>query len=441
VRVLHVGKFFPPHPGGIERCMADMCAALTARGVTVAALAHAEPGTKGIQRRDPAGFDVTLAACHGHLLYAPLSPSFPFLLKRTLAGFRPDLLHLHLPNTSAFFALLSPAARRLPWVVHWHADIPLDTRRHLLRLAYGAYRPWERAMLRRANAIIATSQPYRDSSAALAPWLSKTHVIPLGIADLPSPPTSSGERAGVRGQRENHALSYAQALPPHPSLSPIASNGGEGDRAAALNVSSTVPGPQPSALSPPLRILAVGRLSYFKGIDVLLRALADVVGATLLVIGDGECRSTLEQQARSLGIESRVQFAGRVDMDAAGEMTLRAAYKNADVFCLPSTDRAESFGIVLLEAMRARLPAIASAIAGSGVGFVVRDGETGLLVPPGDAAALANALRQLAADAGLRARMGAAGAQRWQQEFTLDRAADRVLRLYEQVLAATPVHA
>ncbi len=414
--------------------MADLCAALSARGVAAAALAHAEPGAKSIQRRDPAGFDVTLAACHGQLLYAPLSPSFPFLLKRRLADFRPDLLHLHLPNTSAFFALLSPAARRLPWVVHWHADIPLDTRRRLLRLAYGAYRPWERAMLRRANAIIATSQPYRDSSAALAPWLSKTHVIPLGIADLPSPPTSSGERAGVRGQRENHALSFAQALPPHPTLSPIASNGGEGEGFPTRS-------PHEPALSPPLRILAVGRLSYFKGIDVLLRALADVAEATLLVIGDGECRNALEQQARSLGIEARVRFAGRIDMDSAGEMTLRAAYENADVFCLPSTDRAESFGLVLLEAMRARLPAIASAIAGSGVGFVVRDGETGLLVPPGDAAALANALRRLAADAGLRARMGAAGAQCWQQEFTLDRAADRVLALYEQVLSAKPVHA
>jgi glycosyltransferase involved in cell wall biosynthesis len=401
MRVLHVGKFFPPHPGGIERCLADMCGALTARGVAVAALAHAEPGAKSIQRRDPAGFDVTLAACHGQLLYAPLSPSFPFLLKRTLADFRPDLLHLHLPNTSAFFTLLSPAARRLPWVVHWHADIPLDTRRRLLRLAYGAYRPWERAMLRRAKAIIATSQPYLDSSAALAPWLKKTHVIPLGIAD-----------------------------------SPIAS-----DRAAATAGDSPLISPRPSALRPPLRILAVGRLSYFKGIDVLLRAIADVAETSLVVIGDGECRSALERQARSLGIEARVQFVGRLDMDPAGDMTLRTAYENADVFCLPSTDRAESFGLVLLEAMRARLPAIASAIVGSGVGFVVREGETGLLVPPGDAAALANALRRLAADAGLRARMGAAGAQRWQQEFTLDRAADRVLRLYEQVLAATPVHA
>ena len=116
MRVLHVGKFFPPHPGGIERCMADMCTALTARGVAVAALAHAEPGAKSIQRRDPAGFDVSLAACHGQLLYAPLSPSFPFLLKRTLADFRPDLLHLH--HFAGFVGFLRPAvAGRAPSAV------------------------------------------------------------------------------------------------------------------------------------------------------------------------------------------------------------------------------------------------------------------------------------------------------------------------------------
>jgi glycosyltransferase involved in cell wall biosynthesis len=174
---------------------------------------------------------------------------------------------------------------------------------------------------------------------------------------------------------------------------------------------------------------------------VLLRAIAAVPDASLLVIGEGECRDALEDQARDLGIQARVRFTGRVDMDEAGEAMLQAAYASADVFCLPSTDRAESFGLVLLEAMRARLPVIASAIPGSGVGFVVRDGETGLLVPPGDASALANALRQLAVEPALRARLGAAGAQRWQQEFTLDRAADRVLELYQQVLAMQPAHA
>jgi glycosyltransferase involved in cell wall biosynthesis len=389
MRILHIGKFFPPHPGGIERSSADLCTALAAPDVAVAMLAHAEPGVRRGRQEHVGDVEVTLAACHGHWLYAPVSPSFPWWLQRTIAGFRPDLLHLHLPNTSAFWALLVPAARHLPWVVHWHADIPLDSRKSGLRLAYRLYRPWEQAVLRRARAVIATSAAYLDSSAALAAWHDKTRVIPLGL----------------------------------PPILPDETN----------DTNSTNP-EWPAA---GIRVLAVGRLSYFKGFDVLLRAVALTPDISLLLIGDGECAADLRRLAGELGIAARVTFAGRVDMNASGTATLNAAYAAADVFCLPSTERAESFGLVLLEAMRAGLPTVASDIPGSGVGYVVRHGETGLLVPPGDVAALAAALRRLADDAPLRRCLGDAGARRWHDEFTLQRAADQTLALYRELLGTS----
>ena len=381
MRVLHIGKFFPPYPGGIERSSADLIAALAARDIAVAMLAHAPPGTHHSRTADIDGVPVTLAACHGQLLYAPVSPVIPRLLARTIRTFRPDLLHLHMPNTSAFWALLSPAARRLPWIVHWHSDIPLDSKRGPLRWAYRLYRPWEQALLGRAAAIIATSQPYLEASTALAPWRDKVRIVPLGIAD-------STRHAGVA------------PAPPWP-------NGG-------------------------LRVLAVGRLSYYKGFDVLLRALAQVPQAQLLLIGSGECESALRALAQELQIGERVRFAGHAD-----DASVAQAYAQADLFCLPSIERAEAFGLVLLEAMRARLPVIAGAIRGSGVVHVVRDGETGLLVPPGDPAALAGALARLAADADLRERFGASGQRRWQEEFTLDRCVQRTLTVYREILRAS----
>ena len=381
MRILHLGKFFPPHPGGIERFVADLAAAQAAQDIDVRVLAHAEPGTWRSRSSRAGNVEVDLAACHGQFLYAPVSPAFPRLLARALRQFKPDLLHLHVPNTSAFWALLSPAARRLPWIVHWHADIPLDTRHSALRVAYRMYRPWEQAMLRRARAIVATSQPYLDSSEALRPWRGKVRAIPLGIADVASP--ASGR-------------------------------GGNG-----------------------LRILAVGRLSYFKGFAVLLRALAQVPEANLVLVGDGECRDDLHRLARELGVEARVNFAGRIDMDSAGQTRLAQLHAQSDVFCLPSTERAESFGLVLLEAMRAGRPVVVSDISGSGVGFVVRANETGLLVPPGDADALAAALRTLARDADMRARLGAAGGRRYRKCFTLDAIAPQVTNLYREVLSDT----
>ena len=421
MRVLHIGKFHPPHPGGIERCSADLCAAFSSRGIATALLAHAEPGTHRTQRHDHDGIDVTLAACHGVALHTPVSPGFPWLLRKTIRRFKPDLLHLHVPNPAVFSALLIPAARKLPWVVHWHADIPLDTRKRSLRLAYRIYRPWEQALLRRASSVIATSQPYLDSSEALKPWRAKTTVIPLGIAPM------RGAALGDTPSRTD--------VPPSPQPSPASGRGSSS--------------PQPSSLILPVtdwppgkvRVLAVGRLSYFKGFDVLLRALAEAEDASLLLIGDGECRKPLQQLANALGIESRVRFAGRIDMDAAGEAAIVDAYASADIFCLPSTERAESFGLVLLEAMRARLPVIASAIPGSGVGFVVQDGRTGLMVAPGDARALAAVLRQLGADRAERERLGSAGAERWREHFTLDRTTDQVLGLYESILAQGAVRA
>jgi glycosyltransferase involved in cell wall biosynthesis len=378
MRVLHLGKFFPPHAGGIERYCADLAAAHSVDGIEVAVLAHATPGTHRSRRFSNDGVDVTLAACHGQLLYAPVSPAFPRLLSRLLREFRPDLLHLHLPNTSAFWALLSSAARRVPWIVHWHSDIPLDSRRGL-RAAYALYRPWEQALLARAGKIIATSQPYADASAALAPWRGKVRVVSLGIPPSACSPT----------------------------------------------------GNEPLWPGAGLRLLAVGRLSYYKGFDVLLRALAQVPQAQLLLIGSGECDAPLRALARELGIEARVRFAGHLS-----DAELAAAYTQADAFCLSSIDRAEAFGLVLLEAMRAGLPTVASDIPGSGVGHVVRGGETGLLVPPRDADALAAAIRRVDVDAPLRQRFGAAGRQRWREEFTLARSAQQVRAVYAEAVAS-----
>jgi glycosyltransferase involved in cell wall biosynthesis len=165
---------------------------------------------------------------------------------------------------------------------------------------------------------------------------------------------------------------------------------------------------------------AVGRLEHQKGFDTLIRALAEIEGAGLMLIGDGNERATLERLARSVGVADRVIFAGWSD-DA------RRYLSTFDVFALPS--RFEGFPLALLEALLAR-SAVVAADVGS-VSEVVLDGKTGLLVPPEDPVALAGAIGRLLADADLRRRLGEQGRQLVLDRFT----AAHMTRAFESLYA------
>lgn len=171
-------------------------------------------------------------------------------------------------------------------------------------------------------------------------------------------------------------------------------------------------------------LVVVGALEARKGHDVLLDALARLGHPTLVVwcAGEGGARAALEAQRATLGLEAQVRFLGRVD-DVAGLLA------GADVMVMPS--RQEGLGVAALEAMAAGVPVIASRVGG--LPEAVVDGETGLLVPPDDAAALGVALARLAADSGLRRRLGAAGATRVRARFTMAGMAAATLAVYRQV--------
>jgi len=120
--------------------------------------------------------------------------------------------------------------------------------------------------------------------------------------------------------------------------------------------------------------------------------------------GGGPLAQALAARIDALGLSERVLLPGRIP-----DAELAAWLAACDVFCLPSVSRAEMFGIVQLEAMAFGKPVVATAIPGSGVPWVNRHGETGLVVSPGDVDALAAALSALLADASLRARLGQGG--------------------------------
>lgn len=384
MRVLHVGKYYPPFAGGMEYFLADLLRALSERGLGVAALVHHEargaPGVRPSPLDNPA---IYRAPCHGRLLYAPLSPAFPFWLDRAIRELRPDLLHLHLPNSSALAALLVPPARRLPWVIHWHADLVPSHIDRRLALAYRLYRPLEQKVLARSEAVIVSTTPYLETSEALARWRSRCVTIPLGLdpGRLVDPTAEATQRAETEW------------------------------RAAGL------------------RLLAIGRLTYYKGHDVLIAAMARVPAAQLLIVGSGEREAHLRTLSARLDIQGRVRLLG-----FRAEHELAALLASCDLVCLPSIERTEAFGLVLLEAMRFGKPVVVSDIPGSGTGWVVREAGNGLLVPPGDVEALALALGQLAQDPNRRRVLGQRGALALDRVFAIGTVSDAIIDVYKGIL-------
>lgn len=174
-------------------------------------------------------------------------------------------------------------------------------------------------------------------------------------------------------------------------------------------------------------LLYAGRLVTFKGLDHLLDALALLPGVHLVLAGEGPHQASLAAQARRLGLAARTHFIGN-----RPHAELPQLYAASDLFVMPSTDH-ETFCIAACEAMGCARPVVAARTGG--LPEVVRDGETGLLVPPADAPALAEGVRTLLADPALRARMGRAGHEWTNAMFTWDRVIERILACYERALA------
>jgi glycosyltransferase involved in cell wall biosynthesis len=368
VRVVHIFKdYYPPTTGGIEQHMRLLCTALAAR-CEVIVLVPSRSRRTVEERID--GVRVVRVPEYGRYASAPLCPSAPWRLRQL----RPDLVHVHFPNPMGDLTYLLSGVRA-PLVVSYHADIVKQ------RAYLPLYRPVIDRLFRRAARIIAASEEYAASSEFLRAYRDRIEINPYGI-DASSLALSNGSQGQVQQLRDQY-----------------------GDRI----------------------VLFVGVLRYYKGIDVLIRAMTEVNGCALIV-GRGVDLAPLTSLANELGVADRVMFLGELP-----DARLRALLHAADVFVLPSIDRCEAFGIVQLEAMACGKPVVSTDLP-TGVRFVNQHGVTGLLAPPGDAPALAAALNRLLDDPVLRAKMGNAGRARVAEEFDVARMVARTLAVYDDVL-------
>jgi glycosyltransferase involved in cell wall biosynthesis len=180
-----------------------------------------------------------------------------------------------------------------------------------------------------------------------------------------------------------------------------------------------------AALGETFAIGWAGRLTAIKRPHDLVRVLAQVPNATLVLAGDGELRKEVESLARDLAVSDRVKFLGYIS-------DMGSWYAAFDAFLLTSAN--EGAPVVAIEALAAGVPVVATAAGGTRT--VVDDGETGFLAPVGDVGALAAHLQRLRDDDALRTRMGVEGARRMRERFSVARMVDDVQRVYERILGA-----
>lgn len=369
IKVLCFGRFYDEIPGGMQRHVEHLFQTLK-NDVDYVHLVPSRDWNEAcfslhnapvIRKRS---FNVD-----GSLAISPGLPAEAFKLNRKIHF---DLIHLHFPDPMSHLASLV-LPRSIPRVITWHADIVRHKR--LLQL----YGPLLRRAIGTASAVIAPTPNHIDSSQELSRLAgsSPLHVVPFGF-DLDRFTSENKETAAIRARYDAKRI-----------------------------------------------IFALGRHVYYKGFDVLIRAMIDVDPSAELIIGGiGPLTETWKSLARDLGVEKRVHFAGMID-----EVQLPAYYQASDIFCLPAINNAEAFGIVQVEAMASGCPIVSTRLS-SGVSYVNRHEESGLLVGVENVAELTSALNRLVRDDTLRETLGNQARTRAINMFSAKMMGQRTLAIY-----------
>jgi glycosyltransferase involved in cell wall biosynthesis len=291
---------------------------------------------------------------------------------------RPDIVHLHFPYPLGELATLFMGGYK-KIVLTYHSDI--IKQKHLFTL----YQPFLKELFNKVDIIIASSDNYVQGSQVLARYRHKVEILPFGI---------DARRFEKRNERRIHEIQEKYGSP---------------------------------------LILFVGKFRYYKGLKYLLEA-SKKVEAKFLLIGEGTLHSELERYVVKNSLQEKVYFLGEVNND-----DLLSYYQASDIFVLPSSHRSEAFGISLLEAMACQLPLISTEL-GTGTSFVNLHNQTGIVVPPCDHKALSQAINYLLTNKELRIKLGKAGRQRVEDEFSKKMMVERIKCLYCRVLGIEEYH-
>jgi len=365
MKALIVSKYFYPIVGGVESNAFYVARELVKKGLDVTVLASGEKRSKeNIQ-----GIKVIRLPTWLTIGPAPISPGiFVEILRQKF-----DIVNLHDPNPAQnFFAYLALVFKRRPFVVTYHSDIvPYSLSIKLMKYFY--VHLFQRYFLfRKAKALMPTSPQYIEISDILHHFRHKCSIVPNGV-DL----------AVFKPKEIRH---------------------------------------------PGKRILFVGRLIYYKGIQYLIKAMPEILekvpDARLAIVGEGPLKGEWKALAKRLKVDDKIEWLGRLS-----DEEMLKEYQKCDVFALPSIYKTEAFGIVLLEAMACGKPCVGTNV--SGTEFVLED--SGIAVDPEDEEQLSTAIVRVLTGKKLAAEMSKKGLMKV-KNFDWGKIAETVLAVYRGAL-------
>lgn len=373
--ILHLGKFSNERVGGIETVVDSLLQGLHPYFQLLNLVASNNFKTKVVERFGYAEYSVPLM---GIFARTPLCPSMPYHIKKLHRRYRFSIVHLHLPNPMAHFAaeFLPRSVKR---IISWHSDIVKQ--KQLLRI----YQPWVDRLLAQAAALIVSTSFLAERSLQLTVARQRNiiQVIPYGI------------------DFDYFALNKYQAA-----------------KAEFIR----------RKFSNRFIVFALGRHVYYKGFCYLIDAITHLPSDLILLLGgEGPLTKKLKQQVKTLNLQQQVFFLGQESKE-----NLPAYYHACDVFCLPSIEKNEAFGLVQLEAMACAKPVICCNVTSS-VNTINQDGVTGFIVPPRRSDLLANAIRRLYQEPLLCERLGRTAFHYAKEKFTTQTMIQKMKTLYEKI--------
>lgn len=368
LKILHLSKYYYPYMGGLE----DVCKSIIESTMEHEQMVLCFNDKDTNEDETINGVRVFRVGLLREFARQPLSLSYNTIMRRILRNYHPDIIHLHTPNPLASFLCLLNMRQGTKLVVHWHSDIIVQPLLHAL------FSPFERMLLKRADAIIATSPNYIKGSELLRQHSDKCTVIPNTV--IKSKLDDTYNEAKIKELKKKYGKF----------------------------------------------VFFVGRHVTYKGIEYLIDAARELGDDTNVIIaGNGPLTSQLIDRAAGL---TNVHFIGRIPDEDLGNY-MRAC----TVFAFPSITKNEAFGVVLAEAMYCSAVPVCFTIDGSGVNWVNINNETGLVVENGNVKAYAKAIRQLIENDDLRSRYSKNAHKRVEDLFLGKCIKSTLLGVYESI--------